>query len=469
MNSSNILIWLFFLSFIFLSCSNSYIDNIERKKSFNYQDAHPKLRLATNGYTSKNFSEIQISGEIVHGSLTYRSFNGMYRSDFTVEINVFDTTNKSVVRESFSDSTTSDTDEIIHSQELYTFERNVQVEPGSYEVLVSVTDNISNKTLTLNDKISLKNPNQTAFEIANVSLLVKQKENSDQGFSNHTTYEIPGKIDSLKFQFQIINNIPDQKFDIRMNLLKFESDQSSARSLYSPDYNSSSIESKGIDYRNFEKIQSSLRTISQQGIVLIEYNFSELAVGNYRLEVSSNPDNKENYKAIDFGIRSENYPTIKNAYEMAEPLIYLMNQKDHERLMSIESERELKMAIDSFWLSNIGNSILARNVIAQFYQRVEEANKQFSSFKAGWKTDPGMIYILFGPPWYINSTLNEMIWSYSYNSNDPEKNFFFEMPRTSSKYYPFEHYILNRDRGLYNIQYQQVQAWLSGLILNMNL
>ena len=38
-------------------------------------------------------------------------------------------------------------------------------------------------------------------------------------------------------------------------------------------------------------------------------------------------------------------------------------------------------------------------------EEIEEANKQFSNYKEGWKTDMGMMYILFGPPWYIESTL----------------------------------------------------------------
>ena len=34
----------------------------------------------------------------------------------------------------------------------------------------------------------------------------------------------------------------------------------------------------------------------------------------------------------------------------------------------------------------------------EYYSRVEYANKNFSHYQAGWKTDMGMVFILFGSP-----------------------------------------------------------------------
>ena len=126
----------------------------------------------------------------------------------------------------------------------------------------------------------------------------------------------------------------------------------------------------------------------------------------------------------------------------------------------------MKNAIDRFWLSNVRNSNKAREVISLFYERVEEANKQFSNFKEGWKTDTGMMYILFGPPMYVNSYTNQMVWSYSYNREDPESNFIFDRPKLKTKFYPFDNYVLRRSNYYYNVQRRQVERWLSGSILS---
>jgi len=108
-------------------------------------------------------------------------------------------------------------------------------------------------------------------------------------------------------------------------------------------------------------------------------------------------------------------------------------------------------------------------VIEKYYQRVEEANKQFSNFKEGWKTDIGMMYILFGPPWYVERKLNMMFWSYAYDRSDPRYNFFFEQPKVKNEFFPFNNYLLDRNQGYYNIYYQQVQLWLTGQIMRRDL
>ena len=111
----------------------------------------------------------------------------------------------------------------------------------------------------------------------------------------------------------------------------------------------------------------------------------------------------------------------------------------------------------------------AKSVISLYYERVEQANKQFTSFKEGWKTDLGMIYILFGPPWYVDRYLNTMAWSYSYDRTDPRYNYVFERPNMRNEYYPFDNYLLQRNQGYFNIQYRQIQLWLSGGILTNRL
>jgi|AntDeeMinimDraft_5_1070356.scaffolds.fasta_scaffold47367_1 hypothetical protein len=54
----------------------------------------------------------------------------------------------------------------------------------------------------------------------------------------------------------------------------------------------------------------------------------------------------------------------------------------------------------------------------------KKPTSNFFNFKEGWKTDPGMMYILFGPPWYVDRRLDQMQWSYSYNRSDPGTEFF---------------------------------------------
>ncbi|MDR9418873.1 MAG: GWxTD domain-containing protein [Gracilimonas sp.] len=449
------------------------VDKIDRGSDYSYQPGFPELRIASSAFIdSSNNSKISVSGDIVYGSLIYSNKDGVFEAPFSIEIaiNNTDDSQTPVIREIFSDTLRGKSENIIHDQDVYQFRREFSINPGTYDIQVAITDNSSQKQVIREATTIVPSANSNVANITNVSLLAKNSSIDEGSFNQATTYHIPSKSDSLRFQFQVTNNAPDSEFEFQMRLLKFRNDTSIARPMNFLNYSPSSMPYIGIDYDEFEVIQSSVRTFNQSGNVIIEYNFHELPRGNYRLEVQSE-DNSESdiYKAIEFSIKSPNFPAVKTPRELARPLYYLMDENEFNKMMSIEDPDELKAAIDRFWLTNIENSRVAKDVLSLYYERVEEANKQFSNFKEGWKTDPGMIYILFGPPIYLDTFSDQMAWYYSYNRNDPEERFFFDLSKIRSKYYPFYNYILQRDGSLYNVQRRQIQMWLSGLILQDSL
>lgn len=459
------------LAILAISCSNTYHDNIDRGEGYNYRPGYPELRLAATGFIDEmGDSHIIVSGEIVKGSLVFSGRNDTLTANFDVEIQIVrEESEELVVRESYQESISDINDRIVTSQDVQKFEHEYDVAPGTYTVQIIVTDQTSSRQTTRETQTSIPDSNDDESHITEIRILGKDNSEADTGFSQSTTYDIPSSLDSLKFVFQVTNNDPDEPIEIESRLLKFEADNEPARMMHEMKYTPSSIAYKGIDYDEYEVIQSSTRSLDQPGSVIIELAFEDLDHGNYRLEVTSNQgEEDEVYKGRAFSIKSPNYPSLKTPEELAKPLYYLMNNKEYERLVSIKNPDSLKKAIDRFWLFNIGNSKIARETVSMYYQRVEEANKQFSNFKEGWKTDPGMIYILFGPPWYSNTFGSEMVWSYSYNREDPDKNFVFNRPKLKTKYYPFNNFLLERSNYYYSIQYDQIQRWLSGNVLNAN-
>lgn len=461
---------LIFSTFLILSaCSNSYVDEIDRGDSYQYRPGFPELRTAATAYiNTDNKPMLNITGELVKGSLIYANENDQYQAQFTVEITIKENTETGnvLIRENFTDVISSNSNDIVNSQDIYLFENEFEVDPGELLVEISLTDNQSSKQTLRRNTVTVPSPGTNTSAITNVSLLTRNSNVEDSEFNQATTYDVPSRMDSLRFRFQAINRDSENGLNVEMRLLRFESDTSIARPMNYSDYSPSSIQRIGIDYDDFEIVQSSVRTLTQPGNVVIEYNFKDLERGNYRLEVSSGEDEDRIYKAIEFGVKSPNYPSIKTPKELARPLAYLMTEKEYEQLMAIEDPTKLKNAIDRFWLSNVQNSNKAREVISLYYERVEEANKQFSNFKEGWKTDTGMMYILFGPPMYVNTYTDQMVWSYSYNREDPETNFIFDRPKLNNKFYPFDNYVLRRSNYYYNVQRRQVERWLSGSVLS---
>jgi GWxTD domain-containing protein len=103
------------------------------------------------------------------------------------------------------------------------------------------------------------------------------------------------------------------------------------------------------------------------------------------------------------------FPEVRTPDEMMEPLFYLSTLAEYRDLRT-ESNR--KLAVDNFWLK-MGNSVeKSRELIRIYYNRVVYSNLYFTSIKEGWKTDQGMIFILFGPPSRIQMTGNGEMWYY---------------------------------------------------------
>ena len=449
-------------------CATTMDPNIERGSGFQFQDGYPELRISAIGYLDiDDNATINVTSEIVYGSLVYRAENNVSIAEVILEIraNQTDGSASYQFREEFEIS--SSEAELYRSQDVFTIIEDLDVNPGEYKVFISLTDKASGRTTTRETTAHIPNPDNPVNNITAIRLSGKNLDIDESIFMPVTTYSVASRIDSLKFDFQVTNNDIDDPLTVRSRLINFEADTTPASPMHFNNYSPSTIQYKGIEYRDYDEIDSNERVLDDPGSVLIEFNYSMLPRGNYRFEVTVE-DSKGNdmYRARDFAVKSKNYPNLLSARELAEPLAYLMNRRDYDRLMSINDADSLKEAIDRFWLSNIGNQNTAKSVINLYYDRVEQANKYFSNFKEGWKTDMGMMYILFGAPWYVDRRLNNVRWSYSYNSNDPYYNFYFERTKTPNRYYPFDNYLLKRDVNYFNRQYQQVQLWLTGLILN---
>jgi len=103
------------------------------------------------------------------------------------------------------------------------------------------------------------------------------------------------------------------------------------------------------------------------------------------------------------------FPEVKSPEELMEPLFYLATLAEYRDLRK-QSNR--KLAVDNFWLKR-GNSVeKSRELIRIFYNRVVYSNLYFTADKEGWKSDRGMIFILFGPPNRIQLTGTGERWYY---------------------------------------------------------
>jgi len=61
---------------------------------------------------------------------------------------------------------------------------------------------------------------------------------------------------------------------------------------------------------------------------------------------------------------------------------------------------------------------VAREMIRIYYTRVQYANFYFTTDREGWKTDRGMIYVIYGPPKILIKKDGQETWTYFLQSGE---------------------------------------------------
>ena len=465
--------WLFFFTTLFVlgGCVKTMNPDIEMGSDYKYRKGYPDVRVTALGFLNiRDEAIIEVTTEIGYGSLIYETIEDQQVASIELAIRVVNTETQKAENIFREFKIESGVESFTIQQESFRFTEDVNVTPGDYDIIVSVVDKATGKEIIRQTQAYIPNPEEPENNLTAVRLSGKDMDLVNPEFIPVTTYDVSSKMDSLKFEFQVTNHDPDYPLTIRSQLVHFLADLEPSEPMANRNPSPSSIKYKGIDYRDEEIIDESVRRLDQTGSVLIEFKYPILEEGNYRFEVETTTNDGETlFRARDFSIKGEFFPTLITAKELAEPLIYLMERGEYEDLMSLNDPDSIKQAMDRFWLSNIGSMNRAKDVINLFYDRVETANLTFTNFKEGWKTDRGKMYILFGPPWYVDKIRDTLRWSYTFNVGDPFYNFIFTRNTAPNEFFPFQHYRLRRKSTYHNLEYRQKQLWRTGAIIERKL
>jgi GWxTD domain-containing protein len=184
--------------------------------------------------------------------------------------------------------------------------------------------------------------------------------------------------------------------------------------------------------------------------------FSMPDEGVYYIRLDSSK--KEGIALNNFG---SDYPQVKSEKALLEPIFYIATLTEYRNLLE---EKNTKRAVDDFWLKRSSSTERSRELIRVYYNRVLYSNLYFTASREGWKTDRGMVFILFGPPDRMKDTGNEQRWYYISRRQGKVIEFVFE--RKSSLY-------SNQDlvwkKSIESMQYwsSAVSSWRSGKVYSL--
>ncbi|MFC2089167.1 GWxTD domain-containing protein [Bacteroidota bacterium] len=150
------------------------------------------------------------------------------------------------------------------------------------------------------------------------------------------------------------------------------------------------------------------------------------------------------------------YPRTRTEQSLLDPLFYIATITEYQQLITADN---LKRAVDDFWLRRTNAKDRSRELIRVYYNRVLYSNLYFTAEREGWKTDRGMLFILFGPPDRIRDDGNMEYWYYISKRQGRIIEFVFERQPSN-----FSNQDLVWKKNRENMQYwsEAVGAWRSG-------
>jgi GWxTD domain-containing protein len=190
--------------------------------------------------------------------------------------------------------------------------------------------------------------------------------------------------------------------------------------------------------------------------------------GIYQCAISRNT--REGYTFKNLG---DNYPAMRTPEVMIEPLAYLALP---DELDSMRYALKKKMALDNFWIKLGGNIERARELIRIYYTRVLYSNYYFTSFTEGWRTERGMIYIIYGPPDKVYKTIDGENWGYKKpvvkstwgGRYSVKEDYIFFNFKIGDNLFSDNDYYLARNETLVTFWDKAIASWRKGIVFRLD-
>jgi GWxTD domain-containing protein len=178
----------------------------------------------------------------------------------------------------------------------------------------------------------------------------------------------------------------------------------------------------------------------------------------------------EGYAFMNFGT---SFPAMTTPEDMIEPLAYLASE---DEMAALRANAKPKLALDEFWIGCGGNTEKSRELIRIYYTRTLYANLYFTSYREGWRTDRGMIYLLYGPPDKVYKTATEENWGYRKSEiktswgtgyHVKEDYLFFKFNKKDNKFSDND-YALSRSEAINTYWDKAVLKWRKGVVFRLD-
>ena len=176
-----------------------------------------------------------------------------------------------------------------------------------------------------------------------------------------------------------------------------------------------------IDIKNNSSVlQTNKYTLVPGANKIIEKLSTEnIMIGDFRLELKDNLSGKI-LEVKNVTNRWTDFPiAIKDIDVAISQLQYVATSEEMDKLKEAKTTAEKEKMFIEFWKKKDPSPATPRNeLMIEYYNRIKIANERYSHYNEGWRSDMGMVFIIYGNPSnidrhpYENQTKPYEVWDY---------------------------------------------------------
>ena len=328
-------------------------------------------------------SRLDVFIQTPYTSLAFVKAEDGYVASFEVTIQLFDSTGRLFSEKVWTEEVRASTFEQAGSSQGYNLtERVFDLPPGRFSLVTIVRDNETRQANRITREIQVPDFYRSRFALSNILLVSKVTENGGKKtIVPHVSSNVGGLSEGFYAFFEAYNRDALEEVTITTEV-------------YDP---------KGVLVSG-QKTQQ--RLVADRNQVFVRVDNSSLTMGDYVLRIQAQVPGED---SIPHSLASTQRPFVvrwrgmpvafKDLKDAIEQLQYIANAEDVDQINEATTDEEQRKRFLEFWRRRDPNPNTVRNeAMEEYYAKVEYANAHFQHYIEGWRTDMGMVYIIFGAP-----------------------------------------------------------------------
>lgn len=255
---------------------------------------------------------------------------------------------------------------------------SVSLRPGRYKGELQLNDFESGESLTKELQLTFRDFNRNKVHLSDI-LFIDKIDTTESGIDY--TPNLNHVFDNVNSAFAAYAEIypPDNGKDVDVQFTIFD--------------------------KNGEKLYAVEKTYSTNSDVIstvIPFREHLVKPGEYYFAVNATSGRQTAKIQRLFSVFWSNVPIAQTNLQIAVEQLSLVAHKKEVEAIREASPAEQQEKFDAFWRQRDPTPNTERNELKEeFFQRIDFANRNFTeiaSGRAGWQTDRGKIYVVYGPP-----------------------------------------------------------------------